>query len=230
MGCASGFATPRKWASAFLLEWIRSSSLLTSKKVENGVLHLTLRCWRRTSIGSRLFFRPGHGSERPHWLAGHVRFEPANPSCKAEHAPRWQKRSLLKRSVTAWPCHMTGAGFGVGGSATRGSQEGADAKGAADGGQAPAEATQVARVATIFCDPTAWHSTERGGLARCRSLLNSPAGSAGRPPGSKRGKTACRMRRRALGRRGRSDAAYRRTRGARDRGRGPPRTTVVRPL
>ena len=29
---------------------------------------------------SRLFFRPQHGSQRPHWLAGHVGFEPANQS------------------------------------------------------------------------------------------------------------------------------------------------------
>ena len=68
-------------------------------------------------------------------------------------------------------------------------------------------------------------------FACCRtlSLLNSPAGSAGRPLRSRRGRTACRTRRRALGRRGRSGAACRRTRGARDRGPGPPRTTVVRP-
>ena len=32
MGRASGFATRRKWASAFLQNWIRSSSPLTSKK------------------------------------------------------------------------------------------------------------------------------------------------------------------------------------------------------
>jgi hypothetical protein len=67
-------------------------------------------------------------------------------------------------------------------------------------------------------------------VARRRSLLSSPAGSAGRLPGSRRDRTACRTRRRAPGRRGWSGGACRRTRGARDRGRGPPRTAAARPF
>src|SRR6516162_9973625 len=55
------------------------------------------------------------------------------------------------------------------------------------------------------------------------------AGSADKPPGGKRGRTACRMPRTAPGRRVRSGAACRRRRGARGRGRGRPRTAVARP-
>jgi hypothetical protein len=35
---------------------------------------------RASSAGlSRLFFRPGHGSQRPDWLAGHIGLELPNP-------------------------------------------------------------------------------------------------------------------------------------------------------
>ena len=72
-----------------------------------------------------------------------------------------------------------------------------------------------------------------GGLpapfARCRSLVNSHAGSASRPD-SKHDRTACRMTGRVPARRVRSGAACRRTRRALGRGRAQPRTAAVRPF
>ena len=65
---------------------------------------------------------------------------------------------------------------------------------------------------------------------RPHCILNTSDGSAGRPAGSRRGRKACRTSRRALGRRGRSGAACRRTRGARDRGPAPPRRAAARPF
>ena len=64
-------------------------------------------------------------------------------------------------------------------------------------------------------------------ITDCR--LNASCGNAGKPTGSRRGRKACRTRCRARGRRGRSGAACRRTRAARDLDRAQPRKAAAQP-
>jgi hypothetical protein len=97
-------------------------------------------------------------------------------------------------------------------------------------------------IATTACSATIFLSQKEGTLAlishwdepKPLALIShfeiEAIGSAGRPKGSRRGRTACRTRRRALGRRGQSGAACRRTRAAWNRNPAPPRTTAARPL